>query len=42
MEREGETAQGTEGVMYPLSISMADSHGECMDGGRKLKQCWTN
>lgn len=29
----GQTERGSEGVIHPLSISMADSHGECMDGG---------
>lgn len=31
--RERETERGIVGVMQPLSISMADSHGECTDGG---------
>lgn len=28
-----ERGRGRDEVMYLLSISMADSHGECMDGG---------
>lgn len=31
--REGERAQGSERVRHPLSISVADSRGECTAGG---------
>lgn len=31
--RERETERGREGVMHPLSVSVADSRGECVHGG---------
>lgn len=31
--REGERARGSERVRRPLSISVADSRGECTVGG---------